>query len=608
MRLFSKDVEEYTREDFLDGTEPYDYLYLYINDTFQLGRIKQKIDAVARKCGVKNFPKLFSDYCVGRGVNVGDCNVTDFPTQPLTLRCGNYICNQGGVRTDTEVICPHPITPVERLVNIDTGIEKVKIAYSRNRGWRTAIFDRKTISTANQIVNLADIGISVTSESAKLLVKYFAKLEELNQQIIPETECITRLGWITDGDSPLFSPYVDKLAFDGEASHKAQFDNIHSKGDIEAWFAFISKNIRKNNVIARVVFAAALASVLVKPLGCLPFFIHLWGGSGSGKSVLAMCAASIWGDPLIGHYIQTMNSTFVGMERTVAFYNSLPFILDELQIVGDKKDFENIIYMLTEGAGRMRGNKSGGIDITPTWRNCIITTGEKPILVRHSGGGSVNRVIEVECKSKFFDKSKGFDEGNDAVNFLKDNYGMLGKAFIAMLLRDGFDGAKRLFKGYFDELTADYEITQKQAQSAALILTADKLVADLVFADGCNLTTKELSEFLKTDAAVSVCPRAYEYVCEVVAANQNKFGGNGEFNEIWGVMGDDCVYILKNKFALICEEGGFDSRQLLSWLADRKLIKRNGKHYDCPKRIGGANVRCVYMSLPRCGDGVCEDF
>ena len=77
-------------------------------------------------------------------------------------------------------------------------------------------------------------------------------------------------------------------------------------------------------------------------------------------------------------------------------------MMDELQIINERKDFEKEIYMLTEGVGRSRGNKTGGLDHTPTWRNCIMTTGEKPILTSSSGGGAVNRVIEVECKEKFF--------------------------------------------------------------------------------------------------------------------------------------------------------------------------------------------------------------
>lgn len=587
-----KDIEKYTREDFIDGTEPYDYLYLYKDDPFMLERKRLKIDAIARKLGIRNFSKMFKDYCRNKGTDISGLNVTDFPDQPLTLRCGNYICDPTGVRLDVEMICSHPIMLVQRLVNIDTGIEKIKIAYSRGRGWRTAIYDRKTIFTASKVTELADIGVSVTNETAKALVKYFAKLEKLNSDVIQESECVTRMGWLNDGEDVKFSPFVGSIVFDGEASYRKYFENVKIKGNLDIWVDFIDENIRNGSLIARIVFASSLASALIKPLGCLPFFIHLWGETESGKSVLAMCAASVWANPEIGQYIQTFNATLVGMEKTAAFYNNLPLMLDELQIISERKDFEKEIYMLTEGVGRTRGNKAGGVDNTPTWRNCIVSTGEKPILTAKSGGGAVNRVIEVECKEKFFRDPRA------AANLVKANYGFMGRAFVTKLAQDGFDHAEELFTGYYNQLVNDYNIMQKQASSAALILTADKLAEEMLFANTPSLTAKEICDFLKTKTAVSVNPRAYEYVCEYVAANQNKFMGSSEYGEVWGIMDGDSVYILKNKFNQICDEGGYNAQSLLSWLADRNLIRRtDGKKYSVVKRVGKAVVRCVHMTI-----------
>lgn len=73
--------------------------------------------------------------------------------------------------------------------------------------------------------------------------------------------------------------------------------------------------------------------------------------------------------------------------------------------------------MLTEGSGRSRGNKLGGLDAVPKWKNAVITTGERPITTARSGGGSINRVIEIECKEKFF------DDPRHVANTVKANYG-----------------------------------------------------------------------------------------------------------------------------------------------------------------------------------------
>lgn len=45
-------------------------------------------------------------------------------------------------------------------------------------------------------------------------------------------------------------------------------------------------------------------------------FVHLWGvESGTGKTVALMLAASVWGNPAIGQYVQTFNATQVGHEK-----------------------------------------------------------------------------------------------------------------------------------------------------------------------------------------------------------------------------------------------------------------------------------------------------
>ena len=85
-----------------------------------------------------------------------------------------------------EVACPHPILPVERLVNIDTGEEKLRIAYSKGRRWRSIIVDKNTLASTQSITKLAIWGIAVNSENAKNLIKYLADIENINYDVIPE--------------------------------------------------------------------------------------------------------------------------------------------------------------------------------------------------------------------------------------------------------------------------------------------------------------------------------------------------------------------------------------------------------------------------------------
>lgn len=76
--------------------------------------------------------------------------------------------------------------------------------------------------------------------------------------------------------------------------------------------------------------------------------------------------------------MQSFNATSVGKELGAAFYNSLPLVLDELQIEdgspGVRLKFQQMIYELAEGIGRVRGKKNGGLQKIGTWRNCILSS------------------------------------------------------------------------------------------------------------------------------------------------------------------------------------------------------------------------------------------
>lgn len=590
-----EEIKQYTRDDFLTTTEPYEFLYQFRDDPFTMGRMTERMSILAREQGVTSFKKLFKDY-VKKQENVGKKiyldNTTQFEGQELELGCGEWRADDYGIYISESYgelcACNHPILPVMRLVNIDTGVEKLRLAYRKGKQWRYLIADKKTLASNNSILELANVGVAVTSENSKLLVRYLHDVEGLNYDMIPERNSVSRLGWI-DGEG--FSPYVENLVFDGDVNFRNFFESVCEHGSFESWLK-MAKKIRQGRVFARILLAASFASVLVRPLGGLPFFVHIWGETEVGKTVGLMLAASVWANPELGRYIHTFNSTAVGREKSAAFVNSLPLILDELQIIKDKRDFDQSIYMLSEGAGRTRGNKSGGVDKTPTWSNCILTSGEMPITSSTSGGGAVNRILEIECTERLFDNPR------TVANEIKGNYGFAGKKFIESLQRSGeMEHAKSLYDRIYTEVKTD-DIMEKQAGAAALILTADELSTQWIFKDGQALTPGILREFLKSREVVDVNQRAYDFLCDYVAQNYNRFCGQSSDHEVWGVIQDGFVFIIRTIFNHICEEEGFNSRSLLSWLKQKGLLDCQEKRFDKIKRINGSVCRCVVLRLP----------
>lgn len=585
----------YTKDYFLESTEPYEKLY-DIDSSFEREREITKMASIASKCGVRNFKAMFAKYCksMAEANNQNYAgNVSNFTGQEIELDTGIWKADdlgitRFGVKGYEEIACVHPIMPVERLVNIDTGIEKTRIAYRKGGVWKSRVCDRSQLANSRSIIGLADYGVAVTSENAKYLVQYICDVENLNYEIIPEHNSVSRLGWIGRED---FSPYVDDLIFDGDITFRDFYNSVSAKGNALKWLEFVKK-IRAENVIpTKIMLAASFASVLVEPCNCPVFFTHLWGGSGNGKTVALMLAASVWANPKVGEYIHTFNSTDVGQELSAGFVNSLPLILDELQIQkNERKDFDGMIYKLSEGAGRKRGAKTGGLQKVQTWRNCILTSGESPITSSHSGGGAVNRIIEINTESiKLFNNSKR------VADFVMGNYGHAGKWFVEELMKiEVMELAKKMQKDFFEKLTGK-DITEKQIVAASLILTADALTDMLIFKDGNGLYIDEVADFLATHDDVSADKRAYDWLLDWIAQNGRKFSGRDDIPEVWGKTGVDKVSIIRDVFNKACVDNGYNPTSFLAWLKRENLIETEGRGYTKRIRLNGMKCQCVIL-------------
>ena len=595
----------YTIDDFL-SVEPYEELYKYIAMPFVFQTEVAKMAQNATEVGFRGFKatlKVFLDAQKEEQRRNMVPNQTEFDGPYKELDCGEWHSTDFGIYRDNaygnrEYACSHPILPVERLVNIDTGEVKLKMAYKRpgrDKKWQTTIIGKDVISTSRTIVQLASQGISVTSNSASVLVDYLNDIENRNYDAIPESKSIGRLGYI-EGEG--FSPYVDGLVFDGDASFRNLYGAVQSHGSETEWYK-IACECRTMSVTARILLAASFASPLLSVVGSLPFFVHLWGvDSGTGKTVALMLAASVWGNPAVGSYTQTFNGTQVGQERTAAFLNHLPMCLDELQLTKNSKGQSNFdVYQLAQGVGRARGKKSGGVEMVPTWSCCFLTTGESPLTSGSAGAGAVNRVIDIECTAG----TVAIKEGHRVANALKRNYGWAGQLFVEKLYSSEKirDQVREIYQDFFREL-CDGDSTEKQAMAAAAILTADALATLWIFQDDNELTVEEIKTFLASKEAVSAGNRAYDWLCDWVASNVNRFYSQDTppTGETYGVIENSTAYINRGVFNRVVQEAGFSGSATLSYLKSSGKIEASGRKYTKCKRVNGVRTECVVLRLP----------
>lgn len=604
---------EYTYDDFLNTDKPYETLYNLISVPTVMNREVIKMADRAKEVGFKHFKSLWKDYLTTKDMERKQQlsivpNQTNFDDQMLELSCGEWEASDWGIfRRDrfgaVEYACTHPIMPVERLVNIDNGEVKLRLAYKRpgrDKRWQSIIVG-KDVASDPKLLNktLSAVGISVNQKSAPVLMEYLTEIEDKNYDAIPESKSIGRLGYI-EGEG--FSPYVDGLVFDGDASFRHLYATVKEKGLQTAWYE-TAIECRKMSVTARIFLAASFAAPLLHIVGALPFFVHAWGGTGTGKTVALMLASSVWGDPLKGRFMQTFNATRVGQEMTAAFLNHLPMCIDELQLTKNGRGQSNFdVYQLAEGVGRTRGKKTGGVEQTPTWDCCFLTTGEDPLIGAASGGGAVNRVIEIEC----FDGQNVIDDAPRIANTLKKHYGWGGRTFTDMLYKDEktVERVREIYHMFVSELNEN-DTTEKQALAAAAILTADLCATAWIFQDDNALTVDEVKQFLASREAVSAGNRAYSWICNWVAENENHFYTDSEVpvSSVYGKIEYGMAYINNNVLSQALNENGFNATATYSYLKSKDLIEAgSGRGYGVSKKIGKTNVYCIRLRLPGDGD------
>jgi len=601
-------MPHFTFSQFKDLTA-FDYLYQNFHGS-EAALLTASVDLAenAKEVGFPQFNKILAAYIKdmrsARRNNL-EPGVTEFTGQPMELNCGEWQCVDWGISRDgirgKEIACHHAIMPVERLINVDTGEVRYRIAFMRSakaKKWDSIVVPAVTISKAKDIVTLSERGISVTSSTASTLVDFLNDMCNLNYDIIPESKSIGRLGYIP-GEG--FSPFVPGLEFDGDAAFVYLHKSIHAHGSQTAWYS-AAVECRKMSVTAKIMLAASFAAPILSIVGALPFFVHLWGvDSGTGKTVGLMAAASVWGNPALGSYIQTFNATNVGLERVASFLNHLPMCIDELQLTKDSHGRSNFdVYLLSQGVGRARGKKQGGIEMTPTWSCCFLTTGESPIFGNSAGAGAVNRVIDIECTAG----DAVVRDGQRISGVLKQNYGFAGPIFVEKLYSSEkmLQQVREVYNDYFHDLRQG-DSTEKQAMAAAAILTADFLASLWIYNDDGEtvLTVEEIAQFLASRDAVSAGKRAYDWLCDWISANEGRFRRDGELLpncEIYGAIEKGNAYIIKSVFEREITNAGFSSRAVLSYLKTNNLIDtRADKGFTKTKRIGESTPQCVCLHL-----------
>ena len=517
------------------------------------------------------------------------------------INLGKYQINEDGILKYTvdkdgeqklEVIFPQQIYPNAIIHNITTDNEKLSIRFLKGNQWREVVADKSVTANKNKIIELANKGIAVNSLNSGALVNFLSTIENINYDKMPKYLETSQLGWYKDK----FLPYNDEIQLCEIGGIEVK--SFKEEGKFEEWLK--ATNIaRKNHKFFRIILASEFASPLLKLTGTLGAITHLWGATGTGKTVALMCGASVWGMPANDDgIIVTFNSTKVGFEILCDYLQNIPLNIDELE-TSNKANNDDIVYLITEGKGKIRGKAGGGLANIGKWKLWGISTGEHPITTDISKGGALNRIINLQATSKLID---GIDDINELCTIWRHNYGFAGKMFIDYIKTLDRDLLIKKYNQYLQQFIKTGG-TGKQSMAGAMLMLADELANDCIFKDNIKLTLDDFNGIILSESEVSRAERYHDMIFDWVASNLRHFNGAENVDQ-WGKIvknGEQVqeIQIIKSvldKYFFI----DVQSKPILTEWRKNDYILVDSKETSFTKilRFGDITARCVCL-LPK---------
>ncbi|MGE4073721.1 MAG: DUF927 domain-containing protein [Lysobacterales bacterium] len=267
---------------------------------------------------------------------------------------------------------------------------------------------------------------------------------------------------------------------------------LGTAGTLEGWRENVAAPCAGNSRLVLYI-SAALAANCLTLLGAEGGGLHVRGPSSAGKTSALLAAASTWGPP---DYVRTWRATDNALEGIAAQHSDMPLCLDEIgELPG--KVAGPCAYMLSNGVGKSRADRSGAARTASRWRLLFLSTGEIGLsdLMAEAGtrtrAGQEVRVIDIPADAGaglgMFEKlPQGMTAGAFA-DRLRDaaamHYGTAGPAFVGRLVQNHTE-ARDTLRTARDAIAATMAPTdaagqvRRVAQRFALIAAAGELATE----------------------------------------------------------------------------------------------------------------------------------
>ena len=522
----------------------------------------------------------------------------------------------------SEIIALRPIWIDSLAEDEQEEVFRVIRFYNHNKALKEICIPQQWFSKtkdANIWSALLAQGMQLMSGKEKFVARY---LDMMANQCFHRSWAAAKLGWFEVPSAPEKPVFVLPHVILGETGDNRQVffqqlqklsgQPITPKGAVADWKREVADRAKGNSLVMFAI-CASFAGSLTKLAGVGSGGFHFWGAPRCGKTILAQCAASVWGngsDPQIHSSktsIRKWNSTGNALEATAQLHNDIVLCLDEIGELDNPQDLNRLIYSLVGGSPKGRMQDTGGLRAQAFWHIMLLSTGElsTEAVLKSAGitkrGGQTHRLPDIRVDAL----ENGIVEREDVdpvefTNQLKracsQYYGTAGPVFVSYLINSINSKGYQEFVNEVSELVNSMEVKlldtiEQLAKEAREIRAVLKRMAAVAVA-GFYASEAGIIDWTPpqiNDAVVSVrnlwLSDMGEHISELDKAlanlrnnlitNMANFESINENNDrvpikLMGYQNADYLMVLPGAFSDFC--GSYSPKQLLKVMNERQYL------------------------------------